>query len=393
MKGGLFKGLAAALLVALAGLWASLNLEWVEEPRRSGMSRAAREDDHLALKRLVEASGHTARTVAALSELAHLPADASLLAAGLSEQPIYEQILPRLDAWVRAGGHLLLVTPGYWQDERLVSHFGVTMLGAHSRASDRLRLEGRELDAQLGRCDVFSLDRPPLWSATVRGYRTRSEEDAEEDEEGAQVPDRRPAALAAARFAWGAGQVTVACADRFLLNAAIGEADHAELALRLLLADATREVVFLPDPGKEIGLAGWLWEHARPALLAAAGLLALALWAAIPRFGAPVAEAPPARPGVGRHLAAVAAFLLRRRAFEALLSAPREELLALVEARSPGLPRDEALARAAGVAGIAPEHLRQAMERAAPDRRTWRSYAGLLQRASDALRAMGQGLR
>jgi len=88
----------------------------------------------------------------------------------------------------------------------------------------------------------------------------------------------------AVHFSKGAGRVTVVRDLNWLRNWELARADHAELFAQLLKAGEVREVVFLRQTS--VGLFAWVWQHAWRVLLALGVLIALWLWALVPRAGA-----------------------------------------------------------------------------------------------------------
>lgn len=379
----------------LGSLWVLPHLEWKETKVRTGFKGEAREDSYFALRELMRHLGSPLTPVEDPLALDRLPTDGTLFLGALLSEPVARTMEPRLIDWVRRGGHLVMVVPGIHQSDRFTTSVGLKRLGMHRSGPDggSIELEGTRQRLDLNDCDVFTVRHPLLWGGWVTGYRPYRSATDHDDEEDEDDPDadgmtRRDAAtagtraLALARWRLGQGRVTALCEDSFLVNARIGDPGHAQVAVRLLL-DADGGPLFISRRPDAPGLPAWLATHAWAPLGAAAMLLILVLWHAMPRFAPIRPEPPPARPGLRTHLLAVAAFRLRRRQFDALLAGPRDELRRL--ARHHG--REQGMAEAARLAGINMAALNDALDATPTDRADYLRLAALIERARMALRA------
>jgi hypothetical protein len=137
----------------------------------------------------------------------------------------------------------------------------------------------------------------------------------------------------------GKGRVVMLATDYFG-NHALQAKDHAELLLALTaLRGAGSHVTIV----KYLDMQPWwqlLWDRFYMLMLGAALLLALALWAAVRRFG-PLLPAPAAaRRSLMEHIDASGAWLWKADGGrQVLLDAARAETLALVRRRAPALMR------------------------------------------------------
>jgi hypothetical protein len=153
----------------------------------------------------------------------------------------------------------------------------------------------------------------------------------------------------------GAGRLVALTDDYFLRNANLGEADHAELVVRLARLAGPEAPVWIVISERWPGMWSRAAHHAAPALVALALFLAAWIWRAARRFG-PLFPAPElARRRWMEHLEAVGRFHWRADRGRALLAATRASVARAVERRHPGAWRQapparyEALARQSGL--------------------------------------------
>ncbi|GAA5173706.1 hypothetical protein GCM10025771_01580 [Niveibacterium umoris] len=383
-------------LLLIGSAWLLPRLEWVEEDVPGRLSGEALRDSALAARRMVAALGYRTRTINDATQLAALPTQATLWVNQTLPDAAAGRASEQIAAWVRAGGHAVIAVPAPWQPKRLSEALGVRTLGQHTAKNGVvMALDGRTLQIGIRQCDVFTAPHPVIWSGSVRGYRPRADEDAQDNGESASDgQSHKPAgkqsnphadtlATAVARYRVGAGLLTVLCDDRPMLNGAIGKDDNARFAATVLL-DPSRDEVIFATQSEYPSLPRWLWQHASAALLTLAVLVALILWRAGTRFGAERPSPEASRPGLQLHLRGMAAFLLRQRQFGALLGGPRDELRRLL-ARLPG-DADARLAEAAQRSGVPLATLRDALDSEARDTHDYQRKASVLARLADRLR-------
>jgi hypothetical protein len=165
-------------------------------------------------------------------------------------------------------------------------------------------------------------------------------------------------------YSEGKGRV-VMLAKNYFNNGELQHKDHAELLLALTaLSGAASHVTVV----KYLDVQPWyqlLWERFHMLVIAFSTLLALAMWAALRRFG-PLLPAPAAeRRSLMEHIDASGAWLWKADGGPAvLLEAARAETLALLKRRAPGLVRLPAADLPAALAALChlPEaHVREAL--------------------------------
>ncbi len=140
-------------------------------------------------------------------------------------------------------------------------------------------------------------------------------------------------------YAEGKGRV-VMVASNYFDNGTLQARDHAELLLGLVALHPGKGHVTII---KYLDVLPWyqlLWERAYMLALGCATLLALALWAALRRFGPLLPEPVSERRSLMEHIDASGAWLWRASGGrELLLSATRDDTLAQVRRRAPALMR------------------------------------------------------
>lgn len=336
--------LSLALLAVAAGLLFFLSHERVSEEERVPPRAEALRNPFLAAQRLAEARGLAARRIEALHSGSDLPARA-LLIAPAPRGALSAAARQRVEAWVEAGGHLLIESELPPLGDPLLDLFGV----------ERVDAEG---DWPLFQWSRGGWDwEEPLTTPTEPGTEARVPSDA--------LPPLRlrvegPHALAseadilwrvgadeldaALQLRWGEGRVTVLNSLAPLRNWDIGRYDHAEFLVRLL--EQTQAETLLVLGTWRGGLFAWLGTHAWRALLAGGLLIALLLWAAGPRFGPLAPDPEPVRRRLLDHLAASGRLLWSRGARAELARAATGAALRRLRAEFPhsALLEGEALA-------------------------------------------------
>jgi len=351
-------------VVALLGGFLAMHLRWEEVTRHTGMTGEALHNPYHASIELMDHLGYPAKLLDNTASLARLSNHATLLLADPAKFSDKTQ-LGILTEWVRAGGHLVLPLTADQRENPLFDTLGIQPLGPlKSKDSNAFKLdvEGETLQVRLAGTEVFESDDSPLWAANLDGWfvsdrpkKSSDDEDEDEnsDEGGLQarhkehfvtvqpqdVDDPEPTDTVSiyARLKYGKGFVTVG--DLSVLdNDEIAKSDHDRLAVHLLsLPDDNRPVFMILAP-EFPSLPLWLAQHAPEALAAFFLLILASLWHFMPRFGPLLPEPQPVRPGLREHLSASGSFLLKARAYEALISPLREEVtrhLAFLQSRHP----------------------------------------------------------
>jgi hypothetical protein len=406
---GSILGVLAALLMAAGGWWWYQNMElrWMSKPY---VSDAARENRLLGATLLLRQNGQALTVSSTLGELA-VPkiADGTLIMAdayGIVTPTTAQQLL----AWVRRGNTLVLQPRNLNRAEEKAY---VATLPAHDQEEeeDEDEDEDEEHDADDEEVDEKTkqaraaelLERDPISARLgVRRYWESAPRCAAKDCVAPPAALRRlalpgsgywleldadrsklvslPGAVAplwsdehadtVRTYAEGKGRI-VMLAEDFFSNDELKKNDHAELLLALAALNRGATHVTLVQ---HLDVLPWyqaLWINYQAFLVSLACCLALALWAALRRFGPLLPQPAGERRSLMEHIDASGAWLWKAEGGrQLLLEAAREETLALVRRREPKLARlpaqqmAEALAR---LAGLDQQHVMQALQQdAAP---------------------------
>jgi hypothetical protein len=306
--------LGVAALAALGWWWFVTHFERVEIKVPVGASAAARANPYLAAMRFAERLGWQASLEEQPARMRQTPGRTSvLLPAGRAWlTPARAQEL--LQAAER-GAHMIVEPESERQRDPLLAALEI---GRHSAKPTRgyfdAEFPGADARLRLDTLDNQVID-PGRAAVDI----------AIADAQGPRIVSLRR----------GSGRVTVMTGMRRFDNRHIGNHDHAELLRRVLGLTAVDRLLVVRAGGPP--LWPWLVEHAAHAMIAAAMLLALALWRIAPRFG-PIVPAPErARRQLLEHLRAAGRFRWSRGARQELLSAAREQLQRHIASAAPRL--------------------------------------------------------
>jgi len=421
---------AAVVALCAAGFFACF--ERREVTVSQAVSAEARRNRYLALGRLFERMGHAVEMHEDISRLADLPAPPATVFLPLNRMALGAARTQELLDWVARGGHLVVVTYTVWgTPERDAA--AAERAGGGAAAEDVI-VNGRP-DLLLDPLGLRQRQRPPLAAVAEAAQRGGAPVDSERDDAGTppQPPslgelftgkwdaartetalatiddDSEPLALEfAANFWWedtkgvavwsvsgdsgahlvevarGKGRIAALTSDEPLLNATIGDADHAEFLLRWVRdGREARAPVWIFFGEEWPSLLTLLRRHASPALLAGAALLMLWLWISLWRFGPALPAPEPARRRWLEHLEAAGRFHWRRDRGAVLLGALRDELARELARKRPAwsrLPERERLERLAHASGLSPDEVAHAWLDAARGPRSFSSAVRSLER-------------
>jgi len=343
------RALLSLLALILLGLGFTVWLargSFVQEPRSIPMpwSAKALEDDTLMLEKWLARRGFATHRSGGPILPSELPPGGTLVLLTLSN-PLMEGEVDSLLAWVRGGGRLLVdASAAPFNDQRgtrvLLDRLGVVL---ESTAKE-------EEDSE----DPFPIETIQRDEASYhvkcnRKWRLRSGRDSQSPAGEVLMLQRE-----------GRGQVVLLADGSFLYNNAFAEQDHAAWLARLL-----EEAGAHPAKGAvvwsrvtEVALMPWLWERARPFLIACAVLLAAWVWGGMRRFGSLLPPPTATRRSLLEHLEASGRFLWHRGGRDALLATSRAAVLrraARLHPAFPALPEAERLAFLAHHSGLPEE--------------------------------------
>ncbi|RQP26143.1 DUF4350 domain-containing protein [Piscinibacter terrae] len=308
--------IAFVVALALGGLWFVNNTYWADERVPDPAKGEAAKDMHYAAKKLVRELGGK---VVSPDNLDRLPPTSATLVLNSWDYDFFPERDKRLQAWVQAGGHLV---SEQWKrpkwigidndeaDKRTARRGGAASAPPPPPPPRRPRrllpdptptpcFGGNESTARPGAYDeprsykmctgmerVFLVSKSPLlWSV-----------------DSSFGP-------AIARVAVGQGQATVILGS-MSFNHELFAGDHALAYVAALNLKERPEVWFVDSETRE-PLLKLIWHKAAPVVLIAAGLIVLALWRAILRFG-PRAPVPPlSRRSVAEQVRGTSSFIFK----------------------------------------------------------------------------------
>lgn len=401
-----------ALVVALAALALGVGLffvlmEPVTETAPRGPQGLARTDPSYPARLALEGVGLRSSAQYGLGQLPPIDETIVLIGNGVEEQ---RALVGRLEPWVRAGGHLVLFPPerdlsallsALQPEEPAPELAAESAPEAEDEAADALdgaeapgedwapgeaadpAARGGQLWARFGLWidrDAALTGAPPALLRVIdidgRALQLRVDPSLSIGSARSQLvwwgePAASPgggaaARVVAARVRYGAGAVTAAVDERFLLLRPLTESPEGARWLwsLLSLAEPPAQVRFVLQGGQG---SVWtlLWRRA-PLFVLAAGLWGLAAALRLrAHFGPPEGQAAPARRSLLEHVDGVGAFLWRRVGAGPLLAPLRRRALRQLERSAPGLsdatPADRTV-RLAALTGLAEADLKLAFD-------------------------------
>lgn len=327
--------LSLAFLVLVAA-WFVSKFEQVPVEHWTPPAKEARRNPYLALERFMTSMGRPLARAENAALLDNLPAGGILILDNHRRVHMPPERAQRLLAWVEKGGYLIVAPEPSGVEDPILDFFKVDCgcdskpAGSAAKAkkppapkSIAVTIPGaaRPLQVEFVYGRLNAAGSPPEWQAGAADY---------------------PAQLL--HFQHGAGHVTMIQGMSWLLdNRHIGQLDHAELLWTLM-------EIYQPDRSRPVTLMArlsvptlweWLAESAWTAVFAAVALLALWLWAVVPRFGITRPEPEAARRELGEHLAAIGRYIWRVGGLDHWLGVARESFRTRLALRHPailGLP-------------------------------------------------------
>jgi hypothetical protein len=387
----------ALMLAIAAALWWWMNFEQVTQTTWVGLSGEARNDPHLAFKRLLAARGlkfeDSARNSAPDAAIAALPAGGTLVLLAGRDALMAPRRVDALLAWVSAGGHLVVASEPVSRPDPLLTRLGIGRelmrgpavkdvkpgpMSRHVRVS--LPGAARPLEIEM-RAPVILKDANGMaeWHADdAFGIRLLS------------LKRQAGRVTVAADLGWIAYRGGAGIADPARQPPHIGKLDHAEAIIALARLDGRGPgaAVRMLDGGSALSLWVWLKENAWAALAGLGALLFLWLWRVVPRFGPLAPPEPAAELRLTSHLEASGRFYRRHLPIEAIHQGLARAFLQRLAERRPGIA-----ARAAGqrnaelarLAGVEPQAVARALDVPASSAGDFVRSAILIKRMEQAL--------
>ena len=348
LRQGLFFALVLAVGGAI-GYWFYTNFEKQRKQVEIGFLGTASYNPLLAAQRYFESFGVVAHSVEGLTTL---PPTNGTLVIPSARYEMGGGEAQRLRRWVESGGHLVVVPSAAFDEEYQRTDLFLDPLGIQAKPVEDPQ-SGGIVDVEWpGSTDFITIqiDSYVRLNPTEATPKSRLEL---ADEDGAYL----------IRLALGKGVVTVLSNANFLTNYNLPKNDHAAYLWHVVQLDLQRPVWLVYSDGMPL-LPQWLMRHAWTALISAAVLLLLWLWAASRRFGPLRAILPLARRRLLDHVEASGRFLWRSGQGETLLKGARRALYRALELRHPawaGLASHELYQRLSDLSGAPPEAVQGAL--------------------------------
>ena len=321
--------LLLASLLGAGGLYAWSKAIPYDEVVDHGPSPEALANPYLAAEHFLRQQGLTVEQANSLERLGSLPATGnSLLLLGARSNMSPRQV-EHLLAWVRSGGHLLLVAEALWDEETGKS--GDLLL-------DRLQIHQSLSDKPEEPTPARQKKAPDLTKLYVDNETAAAYFSFDTDfnlidpKHLAQFSANSARSSHLMQLNLGNGKVTVITDSDLWKNPAIGKYDNAWLLWYLSQGTAVT-LLFNSDVDDLFTL---LLRYFPQALVALISLLALGLWRAGMRQGPIQPPAPKARRQLLEHLKASADFLLRHSGQGTLLQALQRDIMRTARQRHPG---------------------------------------------------------
>jgi hypothetical protein len=311
MRPRLIVAVLAVIALGAAGIWFLHNFDRVPVRQWTGYTGEARRNPFLALERLTQRMGGTASELRTVAQLGDLPPD-GILVLPAPRDNVSEPDRRRLLAWVAAGGRLVVEAEPAGREDALLTSLGI------ARANMRPPTPQMATDGK-GTSPAY---RWPGEAEPIRANLLPSPALSHPKPAMALAWNGQSAVIAVAH---GKGRVTAVSSLGFARNRAIGSAQNATLAWRLV--DRGDGPVAILNRPERLSLARWLMQNAWPVLVGAALLLALWLARIVPRFGPLAPDAPPSRRRLLDHLLAVGRFHWSTRRAAHLVEAARDGAL------------------------------------------------------------------
>ncbi|MGY2399957.1 DUF4350 domain-containing protein [Pseudomonas sp. SDO5271_S396] len=325
----LWLGLLLAGVLGAGGFYLWHHAIPYDEVVDRGPSPEALTNPYLAAEHFLRQQGLAIEHANNLERLASLPAQGnSLLLLGERGSMAPRQV-EQLLAWVKSGGHLLIVAEALWDEETGKS--GDLLLDrlqlhqAFSEEFDEPALPRKKKAPDLTKLYVDNETAPAYFSFDT-------DFNLIDPRHLAQFSANSAKSSHLMQLNLGQGRVTVVTDSDLWKTPAIGRHDNAWL-LWYLNQGTDVTLLFNTDVDDLFTL---LLRYFPQALTALAALIALALWHAGMRQGPIQAPAPRARRQLQEHLKASADFLLRRSGQGTLLLALQRDVLRAARHRHPG---------------------------------------------------------
>jgi hypothetical protein len=318
--------ISAALLgvVGLVGWWIANNTYWSEAVVPTPLRGEALNNPFYAAQKMAEALGATAERRQSLGTLS---AHDSIVVLTNWHWSVIERRRKQLEAWVHAGGRLILDQSLVGGESELKTWSGLELTypkdeddaddekeaagdaGSEPKDEDNFELNSKYPSS--GRCGTLLASYSPKSSDLRDSYSVCHMA------WGSYISSSRPVfwalhnsdGMQASRIEIGAGSVTLLNAKPFG-NRDLTQVDHSLLFVAITQLKRSDHVVFLSEE-EHPGLLTLIWLNGKPVVLLAALLIAVALWRGAVRFGPLIAPTEIARRSLAEQIRGTGLFILR----------------------------------------------------------------------------------
>jgi hypothetical protein len=327
-----FVTLGSFAIFALFTGWFFLTHERVPDSSYTGYRGEARFNQFLAAEMLLNEVGIEAESEATLEPSEWLPDFDDTIVTRLSATIAVNDQRTELQDWVASGGHLILMPP---EDETVLVDSFLAEFGYEiSRVEPPEAEDSGDDDADAETDTESEKDVDYILDLEYRPYRIAVLEDTVtsttlSDDDG----------IVAARRAWGSGFVTIINSSYYFNNSQLNESDHARLLLDIVDGYIEPGQVWLIYDASFTPLWLLIWNNAPYAVLGAAALLFIALWAVMPIFGPTIYSDKPIRRSIIEHIRAAGTFVWKQHGANDLNESAAKAVLHEAEGLHPGISR------------------------------------------------------
>lgn len=358
----------ALAVLGLAGVvfWIAQKTYWEEVPVPQPLQGEAATNPFYSASHLAISLGARARWQRVLGSMP--PHDAVIVASAWN-WGLFPGRRARLQAWVAAGGRLVLdrsLIGGQRELEQWAGLSRYLRTDADIHASDRKRKW--EQCPRLTGGDGYDPSAPPTHFAVCGLDRISGLRSARR---ASWILRDADSTLQVARVGIGKGSVTFVNALPFG-NTQMLDGDHASLLVAATQLRRGDSIWFVTEE-RGASLLSLIWSTGAPVVLLLLAFIAAWLWRSAARFGPPAAAPEPARRSLAEQIRGIGQFTLRFGGGQALYAAQLRALQETADRRIAGYSRlggAERLARLAQLAGVDSSTLAAAANAAAPPRRS-----------------------
>lgn len=321
-------------IFALFTAWFFLTHERVPDSSYTGYQGEARFNRFLAAEMLLTELGIEAESRAILEPSEWLPDYSDTILTRLSAPISVDDERVALQDWIAAGGHLIIMPPN--NDtvlvENFLAEFGYEITQQSAPEEEEKDGDGENVDDGSETDDEETFDYHldlDYMSDRITILDDTTESTTLSDDLG----------IVAARRTWGSGFVTVVSSVRFFSNSRLEDEDHARLLLDVVAGYIEPGKVWFIYDASFAPLWLLIWNNAPFAVLGAAALLLIALWAAMPVFGPTIFSDKPVRRSIIEHIRAAGTFVWKQHGSKDLNDSAARAILHEAEGRHPGISR------------------------------------------------------